>query len=103
MGDGLSNLPSAGFMLSILVAGGVAALAIKLAWGASQWGRKTPHRVGGQMANVSAVVAEWSGQEGRVRAGGEIWRAVATDPLNPGDAVVVTRVDGLTLEVRKKQ
>ncbi len=90
-------------MLGVLVAGGFAALALKLAWGATQWGRKTPYRVGGQMANVRAVVAEWSGHEGQVHAGGELWRAVATEPLNPGDAVVVTRVDGLTLEVRKKQ
>jgi membrane-bound serine protease (ClpP class) len=102
MGDGLSELPSATFMLGVLVAGGFAALAIKLAWGATQWGRKTTHRVGKQMENVRAVVAEWSGQEGRVRAGGEIWRAVATETFTPGDKVVVTRVDGLTLEVRKK-
>jgi len=89
-------------MLGVLVAGGFAALAIKLAWGATQWGRKTTHRVGKQMTHTRAVVAEWSGREGRVRAGGEIWRAVATEALNPGDKVVVTRVDGLTLEVRKK-
>ncbi len=103
MGDEFSDLPSATFMLGVLVAGGFAALAIKLAWGATQWGRKTLHRVGGQMANVGAVVAEWSGQEGRVRAGGELWRAVATETFNPGDKLVVTRVDGLTLEVSKKQ
>ncbi len=103
MGDGLSDLPSATFAIGVLVAGGFAALALKLVWGATQWGRKTPYRVGGQMADAHAVVAEWSGHEGQVRAGGEVWRAIAPETLSPGDKVVVTRIDGLTLEVRKKQ
>jgi membrane-bound serine protease (ClpP class) len=33
--------------------------------------------------------------------GGERWRVVSDAPLEPGDRVTVTRIDGLTLAVRK--
>jgi membrane-bound serine protease (ClpP class) len=39
---------------------------------------------------------------GRVRVHGEIWRAVANEPIAAGDRVHVTDVDGLTLTVRKE-
>ena len=39
--------------------------------------------------------------EGWVRVLGERWRGVADAPVGPGDHVVVTSVDGLTLRVRK--
>lgn len=90
-------------VMIVFIAGAVAALAIVLLWGMSQWGVKTPHRVGDQMANTRASVAEWSGNQGYVWADGELWRAVSGDPLRTGEEVKVTRVDGLTLEVRKKQ
>jgi membrane protein implicated in regulation of membrane protease activity len=38
--------------------------------------------------------------EGRVRVGGELWRAVCAEGATEGDEVVVERVDGLTLHVR---
>jgi membrane-bound serine protease (ClpP class) len=41
------------------------------------------------------------GSPGRVATHGEIWRAVATEPIAPGERVRVTNVDGLTLTVRK--
>jgi membrane-bound serine protease (ClpP class) len=41
------------------------------------------------------------GSPGRVATHGEIWRAVATEPIGPGERVRVTNVDGLTLTVRK--
>ena len=39
--------------------------------------------------------------EGWVRVMGERWRGVADAPVGPGDPVIVTSVDGLTLRVRK--
>jgi membrane-bound serine protease (ClpP class) len=38
---------------------------------------------------------------GRVVTHGEIWRAIAPEPIAEGDPVCVTSVDGLTLTVRK--
>jgi membrane-bound serine protease (ClpP class) len=37
--------------------------------------------------------------QGKVFVHGEIWDAVASSPLPPGQMVVVRRVDGLTLQV----
>jgi membrane-bound serine protease (ClpP class) len=39
---------------------------------------------------------------GRVRVRGEIWQAVSNAPLQPGDHVRITNVEGLTLTVRKE-
>ena len=39
---------------------------------------------------------------GRVRIHGEIWQAIAHEPIAIGDRVNVTHVDGLTLTVRKE-
>jgi membrane-bound serine protease (ClpP class) len=45
-------------------------------------------------------VIEFDGVEGWASVGGERWRVHATQPLQPNQRVRVTRVDGLTLEVR---
>jgi membrane-bound serine protease (ClpP class) len=42
------------------------------------------------------------GRAGSVRAHGEIWSAMATEPIARGDRVRVTHIDGLTLTVRKE-
>jgi membrane-bound ClpP family serine protease len=47
-------------------------------------------------------VVEWSGEEGYVRAGGELWRARSDAALAPGDRVKVVRMDGLMLDGSKK-
>ena len=36
---------------------------------------------------------------GQVRVDGEIWSARSAEPIDPGDVVTVTAVDGLVLEV----
>jgi membrane-bound serine protease (ClpP class) len=41
------------------------------------------------------------GRAGQVLAHGEIWKAVSGDAIAPGDAVIVTGVEGLTLTVGK--
>ena len=43
-----------------------------------------------------------AGGSGRVRTHGEIWSAIAEEPLLPGDRVRIVGVDGLTLSVRKE-
>ncbi|GJL93874.1 MAG: hypothetical protein DHS20C05_02790 [Hyphococcus sp.] len=88
--------------VGFIVAGIVGALAIKLIWGMAQWGRKSPFRVGELMADTRVEVTEWKDNQGYVRAGGELWRAKAKHTLREGDDVVVTRVDGLMLEVKPK-
>ena len=63
---------------------------------------KSPFRVGEAMNVRRAEVVDWSGHEGHVRAGGELWRATSTDDLAPGDEVTVAAVDGLLREVNRK-
>ncbi len=56
-----------------------------------------------ELIDSRAVVIEWSGDTGRVRAHGEIWNARAKATLTPGDTVNVNARDGLTLVVSEKQ
>ncbi|MDH3233696.1 MAG: nodulation protein NfeD [Alphaproteobacteria bacterium] len=53
-----------------------------------------------EMIGSPALVVEWKGANGRVRAHGEIWRARARARLKRGQRVEVTSVDGLTVEVK---
>jgi membrane protein implicated in regulation of membrane protease activity len=48
-----------------------------------------------------AITALHANDIGRIRAQGEIWRATTTEDIAEGARVRVTRVDGLTLTVRK--
>jgi membrane-bound serine protease (ClpP class) len=48
-----------------------------------------------------ALAAFSPGTAGRVATRGEIWRAVADEPVAEGDSVRITAVDGLTLTVRR--
>lgn len=47
------------------------------------------------------IVDEWDGSEGFVIVEGERWRARSNQPLEPGDRIKVTQIDGLVLIVRK--
>ncbi|WP_270375528.1 NfeD family protein [Marinicauda sp. Alg238-R41] len=53
------------------------------------------------LKGMEGRVLEWSGTQGFVHADGERWHAVSKDALAPGDPVVVTGIDGLTLTVKK--
>ncbi|MBI4185890.1 MAG: nodulation protein NfeD [Chloroflexi bacterium] len=51
-----------------------------------------------------AVVKVALNPEGVVMVKGELWRAISeSGPINPGEEVTITNVDGLTLHVNKKQ
>ncbi|HEX2255608.1 MAG TPA: nodulation protein NfeD [Afifellaceae bacterium] len=52
-----------------------------------------------QMIGMQAKVQDWAGGAGHVFVHGERWRAVSGAPLEPGQAVKVTKMDGLTLHV----
>jgi membrane-bound serine protease (ClpP class) len=47
-----------------------------------------------------ALTAIGSGRTGRVATHGEIWKAIAAEPIAEGNQVCVTSIDGLTLTVR---
>jgi len=103
MDDGFSIWPPALIGLAFFAAGAFVVAVLWRMWRRSQWGGDAHYRVGDQMAGARIIVDEWSGHEGSVHVDGELWRAISDDALNAGDNVIVTRVDGLTLEVRKKQ
>jgi membrane-bound serine protease (ClpP class) len=63
--------------------------------------RRRPVVSGAQrMIGASGEVIECAGQEGWAEVEGERWKVRAAAPLSTGERVRVTRVDGLTLEVR---
>ena len=55
----------------------------------------------GQAGTALIAFSQEGQQEGQVRLGGEIWRAVSADRIEPGDRVSVVSVDGLQLTVEK--
>ncbi|WP_213956523.1 nodulation protein NfeD [Variovorax sp. dw_954] len=71
---------------------GVARMAVKA--------RARPARAGLQrMVGATAEVLEFGGGEGWALVDGERWRITATQPLQPGQQVRVSRAEGLTLHV----
>lgn len=52
------------------------------------------------MIGGAARVVEPLRPQGVVRYGGELWQAVADEPLDPGIWVRIVAVSGMTLEVR---
>ncbi len=97
--EGLPSDPGAFIIYALLI--GFGAVAIAKLYGVMFMRWKTPHRLGDAMNVDRAEVVEWSGEEGYVSAGGELWRATSKDALSPGDKVSVNTVDGLLLKVKK--
>ncbi|HXI85888.1 MAG TPA: NfeD family protein [Parvularculaceae bacterium] len=97
---GVSPLIETGLWL--VAAGFAGAAALSLLWALAKRFRKEDFRVGEDFGHERANVVEWNGKSGYVEIGGELWRAVSTDALAPGDAVTIARADGLVLEVRKR-
>lgn len=82
---------------------GVAAVAeIGETFGWVVWNRRRRARVGVEtLVGETAVVLTPCRPEGQVRIQGEIWQACCPEGVDPGEPVIVERVDGLTLTVRR--
>jgi len=55
------------------------------------------------LVGAPCEVIEFDGGEGWANVAGERWRVRAAQPLRAGQRVSVTRVDGLTLEVKPSE
>jgi membrane-bound serine protease (ClpP class) len=92
----------------VLVAAGAAVLALSFRKGIAVRGRSVragPERLIGQLG----VVRRWEEPGGKVLVDGALWGARHSWPeeqqlaLHEGDAIVVERLDGLTLAVRRAE
>jgi membrane-bound serine protease (ClpP class) len=62
--------------------------------------RRRPVVTGNEaLVGAEGEAVAWQGEEGRVRVGGEIWRARASGPLDPGHRIKVIERHGLVLTV----
>jgi membrane-bound serine protease (ClpP class) len=104
----------AGGGIALVVAAMVAAVAVTGVWLAvatrkSLVARRRSIASGTEaLSGRTGVVRSWAGQGGQVFVDGALWRARLSliddgDRLAAGDAVVVERVTGLTLAVRKAE
>ena len=81
---------------------GIAVFRVRLAVASQR--RHAVTGVAGMLGEVGyALTAIEPGTAGRVSTHGEIWRAVALEPIAAGDRLQVTNVDGLTVTVRKER
>jgi membrane-bound serine protease (ClpP class) len=65
-----------------------------------RWSKRRRASVGVEtLVGRRAVVVRRLSPRGQVKLDGEVWEARASQELPPGHDVVVTRVDGLVLEV----
>jgi membrane-bound serine protease (ClpP class) len=90
------------FVLPLVL--GLAAIAfflVRLAVAAQR--RQPVTGVTGMIGEVGfALTSMEPGRAGRVSTHGEIWRAIALEPIAEGDRLRITNVDGLTVTVRKE-
>jgi membrane-bound serine protease (ClpP class) len=103
---GLGGGFALGLVTALVLAGvGVGVLALTFRKGIAVRGRRVragPERLIGQVG----VVSRWEDRGGKVLVDGALWRARRSWPeeqlsaLHEGDAIVVERLDGLTLAVR---
>jgi membrane-bound serine protease (ClpP class) len=68
----------------------------------AQW---LPVRAGKEtmLGKIIPAVARIDASSGKVFVEGEYWNAISDIPIEPGQAVEITAVDGLTLKVKPKQ
>ncbi len=84
-----------------IVVGFAGMLSLLLAWFVFRALRRRPSTgseglIGEKGRALSAIFGQ-----GEVFVHGEIWKAVSEEEIQPGDAVEITKVDGLALKVRK--
>lgn len=100
-----------GLLAGVLLAGaGAAGVTLAVTQGMRVRRRRVRTGAEGLIGHVG-VVRNWNGSAGNVDVDGALWRArksLGPDdeqpaPLNPGDEVVVERLNGLTLCVRRAE
>jgi membrane-bound ClpP family serine protease len=107
-------IAAAGAGAAVVVAAVVAAMGVTVAWLAlatrkSLAARRLRAASGREaLAGRTGIVRSWNGEGGQVFVDGALWRARRSwcdDPeeIAAGDAVVVERVSGLTLGVRRAE
>jgi membrane-bound ClpP family serine protease len=107
-------ISGAGGGIALVVSAMIAAVAVTGAWLAiatrkSLLARRRSIASGTEaLSGRTGVVRSWNGEGGQVFIDGALWRARLSpmdngDRLDAGDAVVVERVSGLTLAVRKAE
>jgi membrane-bound serine protease (ClpP class) len=80
---------------------GIAVFLVRLAVASQR--RQTATGVAGMIGESGyALTAIEPGRGGRVATHGEIWKAIAREPIAKGDRLRITHVDGLTVTVRKE-
>jgi membrane-bound serine protease (ClpP class) len=101
---GLGGGLALGAVAGVLLAGtGIGIVGLSVSKGAAV--RKHRHRSG--LIGRLGVVRKWNEPEGTVLVDGGLWHAYPSlpdgDEIQPGDKVVVERVSGLKLAVRKAE
>jgi membrane-bound ClpP family serine protease len=107
-------IAGAGGGLAIVLSAGLAALAVAGVWVAVATRKALATRAlrasSGReaLSGRMGVVRSWAGEGGQVFVDGALWRARHSwagdgEELGEGDSVVVERVSGLTLAVRKAE
>jgi membrane-bound ClpP family serine protease len=106
-------ISGAGAGVALVVAAVIAAVAVTGAWLAvatrkSLAARRRQVASGREaLSGRTGVVRSWTGENGQVFVDGALWRArrspIQDEELDAGDAVVVERVSGLTLAVRRAE
>jgi membrane-bound serine protease (ClpP class) len=85
----------------VLGLAGIAVLLVRLAVASQR--RQPVTGVAGMRGEFGyALTSIEPGRAGRVATHGEIWRAIALEPIVEGDRLRITDVDGLTVTVRKE-
>jgi len=90
------------FVLPIVLGlAGIAVFLVRLAVASQR--RRAVTGVAAMMGEAGyALTAIEPGRAGRVSTHGEIWKAVAFEPIAKGDRLRITNVDGLTVTVRRE-
>lgn len=84
-------------VIAFLLATDVVEIYIWLRWRK----RKSTLGIDGLVGKPGMVVADCD-PEGQVKVNGLIWRAEAEEPLESGEPIVVTAVEGMRLDVRRR-
>src|SRR5207237_604692 len=85
-----------------VLAGVAGGLCLRLARAAAAQRLAPVAGVAGRIGEVGeALTSIEPGRKGRVMTHGEIWTAIAPEPIAEGDRIRITSVDGLTLTVHK--